>query len=488
MKNLSIIKDNINLKYLLEGIAEHVPNSEISDCKSLIKIILSHMYPDSDIGSRLSQIQKYLSSDTPTTINSIEDINTGSWDDALLSAIIDICNKAPNEGILPRLIHNMVESSNKIHFTPGEYAEILEAWGSHNNPQILFLLFKHAFSNYQHNMPSLLAKRLYDQALTLPFGNEMRYILFKEAADLGYFIANLHYAEYVMSTGDTKTAVQYYIKIIQHPPALWHIASMIESGIISDKQFETISKLPHIKKKVLPCYEAAKAEMSFEVGKSVSNPAHTELAFAMYYFLTTDKCPFPKALASIASMLNKGMMTVNADTVRNSMQHMRDYTLECIEKAARLGSPEAMYMLAEYREKQGYEPKDIEPLLEAAASLGDAKANIRLADIYFERSDLTSARRFIEFAHRQNNASATHRLGVVCEASGDYAGALDHYTQAHRRGNVDSAYNIVLIQVEKLPNPSIIGAIEFLTHCIPGMSPEIAEKSRKYIAYLETVK
>jgi len=508
MRNLYIVLDYINLKYLLESISDFARKSgsngsDISDCKKIIGLILEDVCAySSDYSKTLLKIQKYLSSDVPTSIQVIDDINTGNWDKQLKTAIDNLyacISKLPK---YVSLIHWLFEHCFKTHFADSEYSEIQSAFQSQNYSGVLFLLFKHAFANYQHNLPGLLSKRLYEEALTISTTNEMRYNLFKESADLGNCIASLEYAEYMYSR-DLSAAIDYYIKALPISPALWCIGFVLESGKISDSQYNTLMSLPLIKKTVLPYYEKEKTVNPFGARNISSEHERncTELAFAIYLYLANTKDPFPKAQNSVGKFLINQIVIIRNDNQRESTRITRELGISYLEKAIYLGNSNAMVNLASFYIKQNAlgklldKKQHIIPLLEVAASLGELTANVLLSDIFIEHKQFEIAKEYLEFAHQHDNAAASHKLAEIFEAEGNKSKALKYYEIAIERGYADSAFNIALLHTSTLTyggagaesqvKPNIIYIKELLRKAIPRMSSDIAMKSSAYIMYLD---
>lgn len=508
MRNLYIVLDYINLKYLLESISDFARKSgnngsDISDCKKIIGLILEDVCAySSDYSKTLLKIQKYLSSDIPTSIQVIDDINTGNWDKQLKTAIDNLyacISKLPKH---ISLIHWLFEHCFKTHFADSEYAKIQSAFQAQDYSSVLFLLFKHAFANYQHNLPGLLSKRLYEEALTISTTNEMRYNLFKESADLGNSVASLEYAEYMYSR-DLSIAIDYYIKALPISPALWCIGFALESGKVSDSQYNLLLTLPLIKKTVLPYYEKEKTVKPFRA-KDISSEYErncTELAFAIYLYLANAKDPFPKAQNSVGKFLINQIIVVKNENPRESTRVTRELGVSYLEKAIYLGNSNAMVNLASFYIKQNALGKHLDkkqhiiPLLEVAASLGELTANVLLSDIFIEHKQFEIAKEYLEFAHNHENAAASHKLAEIFEAEGDRTKALQYYETAIARGYADSAFNIALLHtntfafsnngLEAQVKPNIIYIKELLRKAIPRMSNEVAMKSSAYIMYLD---
>jgi hypothetical protein len=117
-----------------------------------------------------------------------------------------------------------------------------------------------------------------------------------------------------------------------------------------------------------------------------------------------------------------------------------------LEKAARLGDPEAQFLLVRWHYDSGSEEvrgEEISEMLERSAALGHVNSQVFLAALQAERGDLESARRSVQPAVRKRDPSAIYQLVLLLVNSADEDGAAegaDRFREAAAMGDVRAMY------------------------------------------------
>ena len=503
--NVQLIQDFINLKQLLDYIADfsskNLPNSELNDKKKIIKLILEYVSvpgTDSAVTSYLNKIQKYLSSDKPMSIQIIDDINDGAWDNELRLATDDIYRQTTVSNESFKLYHSLYERCSSFHFTEVEFSSIRYAFTNKKYDDLLFLLFKHAFEKYQTNLPTILSKRLYEEALTLSLGSDMRSNLFREAADLGNKYAAVEYGECVYEK-NIELAAEYFVKAIPLQPAIWEIGFILEKNKLPPEKVKEFASTDFYKKNCESFF--LNSPDGFELyieGTEESQIESLRIAFIVYFYLANEeRYGFTKAYNSLGKLLINNRVAISTNDGFYLKHETQEKGLAYLKKAIDLGNTNAMVNLATFYHAQNKaglyltEKECIVPMLEVAASLGEIEANVLLADIYLEEGNVHSAKEYLQFAHSKGRPSATFKLGGICETEGKYDLALSHYKFAMENGLSDAAYSYVLLSssplylsTQNIPmNRFYLSGI--LQKHLNRMSDNIASKSLAYIDFLE---
>lgn len=503
--NIQLIQDLINLKDLLDYIAsfssKHLSDCELNDKKKILMLILKHVSApetNSAVTTYLKKIQKYLSADKPANIQIIDDINAGVWDKELKAATDKIYSLTYTSSEASSLYTSLFERCSPLHFSEDEFSSVSEAFNNKRYDDMLFLLFKHAFKKYKINLPVILAKRIYDEALTLSLKSDMRANLFREAADLGNKYAAVEYGECIYDK-DIEEATEYFIKGLPLQPAYWELGFILENNMLSEKKTKELATQDFYKNVCAPFYAESTKSFRLQINSPDEDKAESlRMAFVIYFYLAHDqKCGFSKAFNSLGKLMINDRVTIAAKSDDFSKEETRKQGLKYLRKAMDLGNTNAMVNSACFYYKQNKaglytDKKDtIVPMLEVAASLGEIDANVTLGNIFLENGDINSAREHLNFAHSKGRALATYKLGEICETNGDYISALSHYKTAMEKGISDAAYNYVLLASSPIYSISTNLPInnfflsELLKKHLNRMTEEVRAKSIEYMEYLK---
>lgn len=505
MNNVQLVQDFINLKQLLDFIADfsskNVADCVLSDKKRILRLILEHVSApgtDSAVVSYLNKIQKYLSSDKPVNIQIIDDINTGVWDKELKDATDEIYRLTFLKDNF-KLYHNLFERCSKLHFEENEYDLVRTTFVNKNYQEMLFHLFKHAFKKYQINLPTILSKRLYDEALTLSVNSDMRANLFRESADLGNKYAAIEYGECIYSV-DINLATDYFIKGLPLQPALWELGYILEKRLVPPEKIKYLSTVDFYKKVCEPFFYSSpdSFKLYIEPNEDEIQAESLRMAFIIYFYLAhSDSVGFPKAFNSLGKLMINNRIAISANEDFYLKEETQKRGLDYLKKAIDLGNTNAMVNLANFYYVQNKSDNDflnnhnVIPMLEVAASLGEIEANVLLADIYLSQGNVYAAKEYLSFAHSKGKPAASFKLGEVVESEGKYELALSYYKTAMESGYDNAAYNYVLLSSSPTyANNSNIPINRFylselLKKHINRMSDDIAARSTSYIIFLE---
>lgn len=505
--NIQLIQDLINIKDLLDFIASFISKnrlcSDLNDKKKLIELILGEIpSPNSDesAAGSVGKVQKYLSSDKPQTIAIIDHINTGACDDELQTATDRIHNEIIRCDKAFDFYTTLYERCSPLHFDEVEFSNVSTAFAKKEYKQMLFLLFRHAFRKYKINPPVILAKRIYEEALTLSLKSEMRTNLFREAADLGNKYAATEYGECIYDK-DIEEAADYFIKALPLQPAYWELGFIFENNMLTEEKTKELASREFFKKLCAPFYkEHSKAYRFCTDCTDEAKAESLSMAFIIYFYLAHNpKYGFSKAYNSLGKLMINDRITIADEKGAFSKEFTHRQGLWYLGKAMDLGNTNAMVNCACFyhkRNKEGLflDKKDtIIPLLDVAASLGEIDANVTLGNIFLEQGDIESAKSHLNFAHNKGRPLASYKLGEIFETNGDYISALAHYKTAMEKGVSDAAYSYVLLAssasysaVSNIPINKFY-LTELLTKHLNRMSSEIREKSAEYMEFLKNL-
>lgn len=422
------IIDEINIKNLPEMITDYLRKNgekKYINLRSFYTILLDNISNDVK-DSYLNRILKYLSNTTPSLINIFEDFNQGIYDKELkvyVKDLVQTINKYENNGDLYEQINSKI---NFIYYDVEDYLKIKESNNIKDYETFIFLVLKHTFQTYQLNLPSIVSKRLFEEAMTTEYDSERKTRMIKASADLNNIEASMLYANQIL-LDDPDTAIDYMLKAKSLPYVLWSIGFSIEKQRFSK---ESIYK---IKKELEPLFE--KDEF---IEKLSSDNKHLLLAVNLYYHIYL-KYGFSKAINSIGKLLITRQIKYN-NSEKESIEQAKIY----LNKAIKLGNVNAITNLSVYYlrhpEDKEYEDLLINKLLRTSAELGDVVGNYYYGILLTQQGKDGS--KYFHYSSELNHERAHYELGKYYELHNDYNKSIEYYKKSITCGYTDAIISL----------------------------------------------
>ena len=441
----NILIDYINIKNLPELIISFLKdndiNSNLNNIRGIYSIILGNISEDVK-ESYLNKIQKYLSANEPCQILIFDDINDNIYDKELKNACIEITkniNKSTNN---IELYQNLLSKCYFIHFKQEELDDINNIFEKQDYEEFIFRLFKHAISNYKISTPKILAKRIYDDAMTLSKDTTIRKNLFKIAADLGNSYAALNYATTIYNE-DLNERLTYFLKCKDLDVSLWKIGYIIEKCNLTKQQFEEIQfelkDIINFSKDYQECQNISPARAKNDFEKEC-----VIVAFKIYYYLAVKK-NFSKGYNSLGKFLiNNIIAYVNNDNLIDEVK-TKEKGIDYLKKGVSLSNLHAMENLAIYYNKNNLNQDLIKPLLLIGAENEDLISCVELSKILMKEGKIDESINYLKSASYQKSPYAQHNLAKIYENNFDYENAKYWYKEAIKNGSYNSSVNLAQI-------------------------------------------
>ena len=487
--NNNILIDNINIKTLPEMIINFLKhqniNSNLNNVRNIYSLILSEISIDVK-ESYLNKIQKYLSSNEACTILIFDDINDGIYDEELNSAcrtISETINKANDS---TSFYQELINLCYFIHFKDDELDNINSSFKNKEYSKLIFYLFKHAIKNYKISTPKILAKRIYDEAMTLTNGIPIRKNLFKIAADLGNSHAALEYGSIIYDE-DLDNRIIYLLKSKDLDVSLWKLSYIVEHSNLTQQQFELIKKELRELINFSNNYDVCK-NIYPAIAKNNFEKECTIVAFKIYFYLATKK-NFSKGYNSIGKFLiNNKIVYVDKDNNIDE-EKTKIIGIKYLKHGVSLSNIYAMENLAMYYRKNNINLNLIKPLLTIGADNEDLISCVELSKILMSEDKFDEATNYLKYASSQNSAYAQHNLAKLYENKFDYDSAKYWYKEAIKNGSKASAVNLAQIYFKEyvddntsMKNSYLIYAINILKKHKYNLDDEHKEIALKLIS------
>ena len=425
---INTIIDEINIKTLPEIIIEYLRKNgekKFINLRSFYSILLENISEDVK-DSYLNRILKYLSSTTPSLINIFEDLNQDIYDKELklfVKKLVTTINKYDNNKDLYEQINSKI---NFIFYNEEEYLKIKESNNIKDYETFIYLVLKHTFQTYQLNLPSIVSKRLFEEAMTTEYDSERKTRMIKASADLNNIEASMLYANQIL-LDDPDTAIDYMLKAKSLPYVLWAIGFSIE------KQRFNKESIYKIKKELEPLF----IEDEF-INKISSKNKHLILAVNLYYYIYL-KYSFSKAINSIGKLLITKQIQYN-NSEKETIEQAKLY----LNKAIKLGNVNAITNLSVYYlrhpDDKEYEDILINKLLRTSAELGDLVGNYYYGKLLIDQGKDGS--KYLIYASKQNHERAQFELGKYYELHNNYNKSIEYYKNAITNGHTDSIISL----------------------------------------------
>lgn len=437
---MEFLVDKINIKDLPEIIVSFLRKHSSKKYNNL-RFFYSKLLGDisEDIkDSNLNRILKYLSSDSPSTINIIDDFNDGIYDNELNF----FCDKLSDYIRTFNDYENLYEDLNQliiyIFFNKDEYLVLKKLHNEKKYNVFLFNLLKHAFSSYKYNIPGIVAKRFYNEALTLIYDSEHRKRLMKASADLGNSEACMQYASMIYK--DIDLSIKYYAKTKSMESALWEIGFALEHDWL--KKETKLFLLKEIGDYFIE--DDFTNNISVNINEIKNIDSDSILMAVKIYNYIIKKYNFSKAINSIGKLL-----VFNKIIYCNSRQESIKIAKQYLKKAIKLGNLNAMTNLsiyfANHPEDNEYDYEMTKRLFKFSADLGDIEACYYYGKILIKEEKDNLALKYLTYAEERNNKFACFELGKYYELKQDFQKSIMYYKRAISLYYYDSAYYLALL-------------------------------------------
>lgn len=481
--NIGAIIDKINIKDLPDMITSYLHEysvKELSNLRGYYSRLLEFINDDVK-DSYLNRILKYLSSNTSSVINIIEDFNENIYDKELLefsNYLVTIINKTQN---YENLYENLNRNVNFIFFENNK--EYCEVKSFHNNKEynmFLFSLIKHSFKTYQINLPGIMGNRLLDEALTAYYDTEYRKRIIQASAELGNEIAiNLHAAHIYKQ--DKDAAVKVLLKNKHKASELWQIAFELEFNTLSKETFNLIKKEL---KNVIEENEFIDKITVTKKGQEKAYDITLLYAFKIYYYIA-NKFNFTKAYNSLGKLMIFDMVSYDNDR-KKTIDLAKNY----LKIAIRMGNINSATNLSIYyynnKDDNEFDYLTMKRLFEVSATLGDIEANCFYGKLLIEEGNFKDGVTNLKYAAERKDGIACVELGKYYELTSEYDLAIEYYKKAIIYHKYDAAYYLSLLYLkqnsitlnEKIPDDNIFYYLKLYKD---KLSDDIKIKAEKLI-------
>lgn len=443
--DISSIIDLINIKNLPEMICEYLRSKDEKSYSNLRKFYSKMFeYFSEDIkNSYLNRILKYLSSDTPSDIYFIDDINEGVFDKELQKFsddLVEVINKYDD-------CTNLYEQLNrKINFifyenTKDDDYHVLKRLNNNSKyNQFVFGLFKHAFKNYKISLPGIAGKEIYESTKTLIMNTNCYIRCLYAASSIGNDDATIQLYNSI-SKDDVNLATSFLLKTKENPITLWMIAYNLEKNRLNKELIQAIK----VKYKYI-------FDMSDEFIDSVDITEYTKsifcevpmmMAFKMYYYCHK-KYNYTKAGNSLGKLF-----IIDNISYKNDREKSIDLAKNYLKAEMRRGNFHAISNMAIYSyknpEENIYSERELKSLLNIAAMFGSTGGNYYLGKLLYDEGKYEEAVKYLNYAAAEEDGKAYILLGNYYELNNDSNKAIEYYKKAIINHSYDGAYHLALL-------------------------------------------
>ena len=479
MNNNNILIDNINIKTLPELIITHLKkyniNTKLNSIRNFYDLILSNISIDVR-DSYLNKIQKYLSFSESCQILIFDDINNRIYDNQLKNSCKKIVEDIEKTDNSIELYNNLLNKCYFIHFSEDELDNINKSFNNSDYITFIFYLFKHAIFNYKISTPKILAKRIYDDAMTLSKNTNIRKNLFKISADLGNLDACLQYA-IIIYNEDYNERFTYLLKSKDLDVSLWKLAFIIEHFTITKQQLEIAkSELKDIINFSNEYDDCKNIKTYYTKNNFESDCLIT--AFKIFFYLA-EKKNFSKGYNSVGkNLINKVIVYIDKNN-KCDLSKTNLKGIEYLKKGVSLSNLHAMDNLALYYKANNINLDYIKPLLLIGAENEDLISCVSLSKVLMEENKNDEAINYLKYAAEQNSSYAQHNLAKTYEREFDYEKAKYWYKESIKNGNNHSVIDLAEIYFKEyiednsdVKNSYLLYAINLLTNYLEILNNE----------------
>lgn len=479
--------DKINIKELPEEITLFLGQNNQKYCCNLrgfYSRLLEEVGEDVK-ESYLNRILKYLSSDSPSRINIIDDFNENIYDENLKKFVKKLVNKINSCHNYMFLYDKLVGQVNYVFFSKEQYDCLIKFYHEKEYETFMFYLLRHAFSAYRYNIPGIVSKRIYHEALTLYFNSKHRSLMMKASADLGNEDAAILYADQIY-VDDIDAAMIYFLKAKNNVSALWEIAFALENNNLKEETISIIEK--ELKDRFLENEFTVK--LSVTTKGSLKRNSKTLMMAVKLNFYIIDKFYFSKALNSVGKLL-----IFDYIIYENNRDESIRLAKKILQKATKLGNINAMTNLAVYYEKNiddsDYDFQTLKKMFKTSAEVGDIEACSHYGSILFKESKESDALYYLNYAADRKDGLACIKLADYYELKNQFEKASEYYKKAIDCKCYDGAYYLALLLIQKKYlgkneniNSNII-AEEYIVRYIDKFTESVKIKAQKILESIQ---
>ena len=502
------LNDTLNLRELIESVAEHIRTYGTADSQprtilSFLNTLLSGLTLSGGSAENwITTLQKILSGNLSYTKAEplARQICSGDLDDRLsanLARITSVIAGLPEEKPFYRKLQQRVSLR---FFSEGEKDRLQSLLDQSDYPAYLLMLLQHGFAKL-HSIPCFFADRIYEEALTYDYDSSLRFALMREAAVNGSKNAALEYGNYLAKSGPYDEAFEYLLLAVPIRPAIWNLAFLIEKRLVGAEQAKRCRAELKIEEKLASGKEFAHVLGELD-GLNCLTGDHIradELLFTykIYFYLAYKG--FFKAYNSMAKMLSLGTVCFGgAQGSEKSASLCRKYSEAAISGSnVTAMSNEGNRILTDRIANDLFKPdspeeKYMSELLSVASGMEFMHASYFLGNYYeyaLAHGNKTLSRNDIKKVYEHAalldpdgngmNGQLYLRLGRLSYKRDEQ---IDYFQKALSAGLSDAAYSLALCYCEDSESDqtprTLIRASKLLEDNLLFMSEETQEKAR----------
>ena len=443
--DISNIIDLINIRNLPEMISDYLHSKEEKKYNNLRKFYSTMFdYFNEDIrNSYLNRILKYLSSDTPSDIYFIDDINEGIFDKALTNFcndLVKIINKYDDCTTLYEKLNRKVNFIFYENNDKDNYCEIKTYNNEEKYSKFIYSLFKHAFKNYKISLPGIAGKELYENTKTLKIDTSYYIRCLYAASSIGNDEASIQLYNTIVKY-DVNIATDFLLRTKENPIVLWMLAYNLENDRLNK---EMIQKIKVKYKYIFDISDDFIDNIHItEYGKNRYYEMTLMMGYKMHYYCYK-KYNYTKAGNSLGKLLLFDTVKYKdsrEESIKLGKQYLKNEMLR--------GNVNSITNIAIYSYKNpkdsDYTEDELKKVLKTSASFGDSYGNYYLGKILYDEGKYEEALPYLNYAMSKNNARAYILLGNYNELKGNNDLAIEYYKKSMVNGCHDGAYHLALL-------------------------------------------
>ena len=443
--DISNIIDLINIRNLPEMISEYLHSKDEKKYNNLRKFYSTMLdYFNEDIkNSYLNRILKYLSSDTPSDIYFIDDINEGIFDKELTNFCNDLVKVINKYDDCTTLYEKLNRKVNFIFYENNDKDNFCEI-KTYNNEEkysmFIYNLFKHAFKNYKISLPGIAGKELYESTKTLKIDTSYYIRCLYAASSIGNDDASIQLYNTIVKY-DVNIATDFLLRTKENPIVLWMLAYNLENNRLNKEMIQKIK---------------VKYKYIFDISDDIIDNIHiTDYGKNRYYEMTLmmgykmhyycfKKYNYTKSGNSLGKLLlfdTVAYKNNRTESIKLGKKYLKNEMLR--------GNVNSITNIAiysyKYPEDSDYTEDELKKILKTSASFGDSYGNYYLGKILYDEGKYEEALPYLNYAISKNNAHAFILLGNYNELKGNNDLAIEYYKKSIVNGCHDGAYHLALL-------------------------------------------
>lgn len=443
--DISNIIDLINIKNLPEMICEYLHSKDDKTYSNLRKFYSKMLdYFGEDIkNSYLNRILKYLSSNTPSDIYFIDDINEGIFDKELkefCDDLVEVINKYDDCSNLYEQLNRKInfifyENTDKDH-----YKNLKRLNNDSKYEPFVFGLFKHAFRNYKTSLPGIAGKEIYEITKTLDIDSSCYIRCLYAASSIGNDDATIQLYN-AISKDDINIATSFLLKTKENPISLWMIAYNLEENRLNKEMIQAI-KVKY--KYIFDISDDFIDSIDItEKTKSTFREVPMMMAYKMYYYCY-QKYSYTKAGNSLGKLL-----IIDNVIYKNNRKKSIELAKEYLKREMQRGNFHAVNNMAIYNynnpDESIYDERELKTMLSIGATFGSVGGNYYLGKLLYQEGKYEEAIEYLNYAASENDGKSYILLGNYYELKDDKNKAIECYKKAIVNHSYDGAYYLALL-------------------------------------------